>query len=49
MKHSVIRLATEKPGKVYLVVWLLVVVLGAMMARIQIDTDPENMLPVDQV
>ncbi len=48
MKQSVIKLATEKPGKVYLAVWLLVVVLGAMMARIQIDTDPENMLPVDQ-
>lgn len=27
---------------------LLVVVLGAMIPRIQIDTDPENMLPDDQ-
>ncbi len=48
MKHSVIKLATERPATVYLVVWLLVIVFGAMMARIQIDTDPENMLPVDQ-
>lgn len=49
MKDAVIKLATGRPRTVYAAVWLLVIVLGAMIARIQIDTDPENMLPVDQV
>ena len=48
MKHAVIRLATERPKSVYAVILLLVAITGALMARIQIDTDPENMLPVDQ-
>jgi len=49
MKHRIISLSTEKPRTVYAVIWLLVLVLGAMMLRLQIDTDPENMLPADQV
>jgi predicted RND superfamily exporter protein len=48
MKRSLIRFATERPKTVYAVVLLAVVVLGALIARIQIDTDPENMLPQDQ-
>ncbi|MDH3439233.1 MAG: efflux RND transporter permease subunit [Gammaproteobacteria bacterium] len=48
MKHAVIRLATEKPGTVYAVIVLLVAITGALMSRIQIDTDPENMLSADQ-
>jgi len=48
MKQSVIHLATERPKIVYAVVLLFVVVMGALMSRIQIDTDPENMLPADQ-
>lgn len=48
MNHSIIHLATERPKVVYTVVLLFVVLMGALMARIQIDTDPENMLPVDQ-
>jgi uncharacterized protein len=48
MKHSAIRLSTERPGIIYAAVWLLVIVLAALMSRIQIDTDPENMLPNDQ-
>ncbi|MDH4314732.1 MAG: efflux RND transporter permease subunit [Gammaproteobacteria bacterium] len=48
MKQAAIRFATERPRTVYLIVVLLVVVLGAMMARIRIDTDPENMLPANQ-
>jgi predicted RND superfamily exporter protein len=48
MKRNVIRLATERPKTVYAIVLLAVVVLGALIARIQIDTDPENMLPQDQ-
>ena len=44
MKQAVIRIATERPKTVYAVVLLLVLLLGALIARIQIDTDPENML-----
>jgi predicted RND superfamily exporter protein len=49
MKQSVIRVATERPKAVYAVVVFLVLVMGALMTRIQIDTDPENMLSPDQV
>ena len=48
MKQSVIRLAIERPRLVYVLIALLTVALGAMMAQIRIDTDPENMLPADQ-
>jgi len=48
MKTSVIRLATERPRSVYAVVVALVAVTAALMIRIEIDTDPENMLPADQ-
>ena len=48
MKHSIIHVATEWPRSVYAVIIALVVILGAMIFRIQIDTDPENMLPADQ-
>ncbi len=48
MKQSVIRLATERPRLVYVVVVLLTAALGALMTQIRIDTDPENMLPADQ-
>ncbi|NQV87361.1 MAG: RND transporter, partial [Woeseiaceae bacterium] len=48
MKKRVIRFATERPRVVYSIVLLLVLVLGSLIARIQIDTDPENMLPSTQ-
>jgi predicted RND superfamily exporter protein len=48
MKRSIIRLATERPKTVYALVVFAVVVFGALIARISIDTDPENMLPQDQ-
>lgn len=48
MKNAVIHVATERPRTVYAVVVLLVVIMGALMARIQIDTDPENMLSETQ-
>ncbi|MDH3275263.1 MAG: MMPL family transporter [Gammaproteobacteria bacterium] len=48
MKQAVIRVATERPKSVYAVILMLVVLTGALVARIQIDTDPENMLPIDQ-
>jgi predicted RND superfamily exporter protein len=48
MKNAVIHVATERPKTVYAVILLFVVIMGALMTRIQIDTDPENMLPIDQ-
>ena len=48
MKHLIIRVATERPKSVYAVILLLVAITGALMARIQVDTDPENMLPAEQ-
>jgi len=48
MKKWAIRFATGKPKVVYSLVVVMVVVLGALIARIQIDTDPENMLPASQ-
>ncbi|MEQ9563917.1 MAG: RND transporter, partial [Woeseiaceae bacterium] len=48
MQSSLIRFATDRPKTIYAVTWLLVLVLGALIARIEIDTDPENMLPADQ-
>ena len=48
MKTSVIRLATGRPRLVYAIVLMLTLVTGALISRIQIDTDPENMLSATQ-
>ena len=48
MKHSVIDVSTNRPGVVYAVILALVLITGALISRIQIDTDPENMLPATQ-
>jgi len=48
MKNTLINWSTERPKLVYAVIIIVAVILGAMMVRIQIDTDPENMLPADQ-
>jgi predicted RND superfamily exporter protein len=48
MKHRIIALATRHPLAVYAVTALVVVVAIVAMFRIQVDTDPENMLPADQ-
>jgi len=48
VKHSIIHVSTEKPKRVYAAVIALVVIMGALIGRIQIDTDPENMLPAGQ-
>ena len=48
MKEWILALATGRPRLVYVLVLLMVVVTGAMMPRIHIDTDPENMLPENQ-
>ena len=49
MKHRIISISTEKPRTVYAVLALLAAVAVAALFRLQVDTDPENMLPVDQV
>lgn len=48
MKDAILALSTGRPRLVYLLTLLLVVVTGALMPRIHIDTDPENMLPPGQ-
>ena len=48
MKHSIIHVSTERPKTVYAVILALVLITGALISRIQIDTDPENMLPATQ-
>ncbi len=48
MKHLIIRLATQRPRTVYILMVLLAIFLGGQIPRIVIDTDPENMLAEDQ-
>ena len=48
MKAAILNLSTRRPVLVYWLTAILVAALGAQIARIQIDTDPENMLPEDQ-
>ncbi len=48
MKHWLIHNAVERPRAIYLLTALLTLVLGLQILRIQVDTDPENMLPVEQ-
>ena len=48
MKKQAIQIATKRPKLIYALVLSAVVLLGALITRIQIDTDPENMLPPTQ-
>ena len=48
MTQRITQFATGRPLLVYALVALTTLVCGAMIARIQIDTDPENMLSADQ-
>ena len=48
MKQAIINLATGSPKLVYTIVLVLTLISGALISRIQIDTDPENMLAADQ-
>ncbi|MEM9748989.1 MAG: MMPL family transporter [Actinomycetota bacterium] len=43
----VVDTSLRRPGRVLVVVALITVVLGALMVRVEIDTDPENMLSAD--
>jgi len=49
LKQALLELALRRPRTVYLFALLLTLVLGLQIPRIQVDTDPENMLPADQV
>ncbi|TFH86537.1 RND transporter [Billgrantia azerbaijanica] len=48
MGETIARLSMRRPRWVFLAVLALVVGLGALIPRIAIDTDPENMLAADQ-
>ena len=48
MRDFVIRAATERPRSVYAVILALTLITAALILRIEIDTDPENMLSADQ-
>ena len=48
MKQALLELALRRPRTIYLFALLLTVVLGLQIPRIQVDTDPENMLPETQ-
>lgn len=48
MKEHILALAIGRPKLVYALTALLMLVTGAMLPMIQIDTDPENMLPAGQ-
>ena len=42
------ELALRRPRTIYLLALVLTLLLGAQIPRIQVDTDPENMLPAEQ-
>jgi predicted RND superfamily exporter protein len=48
-KAWLVALAMEKPKSVFLMIIALVVLAGLQIPSIKVDTDPENMLPHDQV
>ncbi|MEJ2417745.1 MAG: efflux RND transporter permease subunit [Exilibacterium sp.] len=48
MKEAIIALATRYPKGIMALIGLAVVLATAALPRINIDTDPENMLPADQ-
>ena len=48
MRAFLAEFPTRRPRIVYAAIVLLVVVTGALITQIRIDTDPENMLPADQ-
>ncbi|MBQ0720194.1 MAG: MMPL family transporter [Gammaproteobacteria bacterium] len=48
IKEHLINFAFHHPKRVFQLMLLAVIVFGAMLPKIIIDTDPENMLPSDQ-
>lgn len=47
MKHRVMEFSVSHPKRVFWLVGLMTLLALAMIPKIQIDTDPENMLPAD--
>jgi len=48
MKRWLLHWAVERPRTIFVFTVLFTLVLGLQILRIQVDTDPENMLPADQ-
>ena len=48
MKQQIVHFATTHPKRILWLTLILTLIAGAMIPRIHIDTDPENMLPSDQ-
>ena len=48
MKQALLDLALHRPRLIYTFALLLTLGLGLQIPRIQVDTDPENMLPPEQ-
>jgi predicted RND superfamily exporter protein len=48
VKHKIITAATHRPRTIYAVLALATAIAVALLFRIQVDTDPENMLPAEQ-
>lgn len=49
MKNQISEFALNKPKWIFFGLLIITVMAGLMIPKIQIDTDPENMLPDDQV
>ncbi|OMH39105.1 RND family transporter [Motiliproteus sp. MSK22-1] len=47
MSSMIVRWAIRAPLRIYSAVLLLVIATASMIPSIQVDTDPENMLPID--
>jgi uncharacterized protein len=48
VRHALLELALRRPRLVYAATLALTLVLGLQILRIDVDTDPENMLPAEQ-
>lgn len=48
MRNALLNASTGRPRLIYAIILAAVLVTGALITRIQIDTDPENMLPADE-
>ncbi len=48
MGQAIVKFATDRPKLIFGLLVAFVVILGSQIARIQVDTDPENMLPASQ-
>ncbi len=48
IKERLLNFAIEQPKRVFLLMFIAVIVFAAMLPKIIIDTDPENMLPSEQ-